>query len=62
MDNKIGLKVNGRAIALNPFVRRIISSVVLGAVGSLDRIPQPWRKIEITLEAGTKTRRSRPQS
>jgi hypothetical protein len=54
MDNKIAIKVNGRAVALNPFVRRIISNVVLGAVASLDRIPQPWKKIEITLKAEKK--------
>jgi hypothetical protein len=54
MDNKITLKVNGRIIALNPFVRKIISNMVLGAIGSLDKIPQPWKKIEITLQAEKK--------
>jgi hypothetical protein len=51
MKNNIELKVNGQAIALNPFVTKIISGVVLGAVQSLDKIPQPWEKIEITLQA-----------
>ena len=54
MADKITIKVNGRTIALNPFVRRIISSVVMAAVGSLDKIPQPWKKIEITLTAEKK--------
>ena len=36
-------------IALNPFVSKIIANVVLGAVQSLDKIPQPWEKIEISL-------------
>jgi hypothetical protein len=54
MKDKIELKVNGRVIALNPFVKKIISGVVLGAVSSLDKIPQPWAKIEITLQAEKK--------
>ncbi len=57
MNNKIELKVNGRTIAMNPFVRKIVSHVVLGAVQSLDKIPQPWKKIVITLQA-EKTARS----
>ena len=58
MENKIELKVNDQVIALNPFVKKIISNVVLGAVQALDKIPQPWKKIEITLQAGKKIRRS----
>lgn len=54
MKNKITLKVNGRTIAMNPFVCRIVSNMVLGAVQSLDRIPEPWKKIEITLQAEKK--------
>ncbi|HOW45955.1 MAG TPA: hypothetical protein PK919_12410 [Candidatus Aminicenantes bacterium] len=58
MEHKIELKVNGRTIAMNPFVRRIIGNVVLGAVGSLDRVPQPWKKIVITLQAAKQDKRS----
>jgi hypothetical protein len=54
MKNKIELKVNDRVIALNPFVKKIISNLVLGAVQSLDKIPQPWEKIEITLRTENK--------
>jgi hypothetical protein len=54
MENRIELKVNGKVIALNPFVSKIISQVVLGAVQSLDKIPQPWETIEITLQAEKK--------
>lgn len=54
MKNKITLKVNGRTVAMNPFVCRIISNVVLGAVQSLDKVPEPWKKIEIALHAGKK--------
>ncbi len=54
MKNKITLKVNDRVIAMNPFVRKIVSNVVLGAVESLDKIPQPWKKIVITLQAEKK--------
>lgn len=58
MNHKIELKVNGRIIALNPFVRRIISNVVLGAVQSLDKIPEPRKKIVITLQPENKSARS----
>jgi hypothetical protein len=54
MENKIELKVNEQVIALNPFVRKIIRNVVLGAVQALDKIPEPWEKIEITLLAEKK--------
>ena len=54
MKNKITLKVNGKTIAMNPFVCRIVSNVVLGAVQSLDKIPEPWKKIEITVQAEKK--------
>ncbi|MCX6554345.1 MAG: hypothetical protein NTZ12_04915 [Candidatus Aminicenantes bacterium] len=49
MKNTIELKVNGQMIALNPFVSNIIANVVLGAVQSLDKIPQPVQKIELLL-------------
>jgi hypothetical protein len=54
MKNKITLKVNGKIIAMNPFVCKIVSNVVLGAVQSLDKIPEPWKKIEITMQAEKK--------
>jgi hypothetical protein len=50
MKNNIELKVNNQAIALNPFVQKIISNIVLGAVQSLDKIPQPLERIEITVQ------------
>ena len=58
MEHKIELKVNGRTIAMNPFVRRIIGNVLLGAVGSLDRVPQPRKKMVITLQAAKQEKRS----
>ena len=54
MKNSIELKVDDRIIALNPFVQKIVRNVVLGAVQALDKIPQPWQKIEITLQADKK--------
>jgi hypothetical protein len=54
MENKIELKVNDRVIALNPFVKKIFNNLVLGAVQALDKIPQPWEKIEITLQTENK--------
>jgi hypothetical protein len=50
MENKTKVVVNGRAIALNPFVQRVISGVVLGAVGSLDRLPRPMKKVEVIVQ------------
>ncbi len=50
MNNRIELKVNDLVIALNPFVRKIFINLVLGAVQSLDKVPEPWKKIEITLQ------------
>jgi hypothetical protein len=50
MENKIVLKVNDQVIALNPFVQKIIRNMILGAVQSLDKIPQPVQKIEISLQ------------
>jgi hypothetical protein len=49
MKNTVELKVNGTTIALNPFVSKIIANVLLGAVQSLDKIPQPVKKIELSL-------------
>ncbi|HSQ34417.1 MAG TPA: hypothetical protein VLQ89_00345 [Candidatus Binatia bacterium] len=49
MENKITLMVNGQTIALNPFVKKIIANVLLGAVQALDKIPQPVETIDISL-------------
>ncbi len=54
MENKITLKVNDQVIALNPFVKKIITNVVLGAVQALDKIPQPLERIEIILQTEKK--------
>jgi len=54
MENKIVLKVNDKIIALNPFVQKIIRNMILGAVQSLDKIPQPMQKIEISLQTEIK--------
>jgi hypothetical protein len=63
MENKIELKVNGQSIGLNPFVQKIISNVVLGAIQSLDKVPTPLELIEITMQLKikkSKTRRIEP--
>lgn len=54
MNNAIELKVNGTPVALNPFVSKIIANMVLGAVQSLDKIPQPMQKIELSLTVENK--------
>ena len=50
MKNKIELKVNNQTIGLNPFVQKIISNIVLGAIQSLDKVPMPLERIEITMQ------------
>ncbi len=54
MASNIELKVNDQVIALNPFVKKIFINLVQGAVQALDKIPQPVKKIEITLAAEKK--------
>lgn len=51
MKHKIKLQVNGRVIALNPFVQKIFANLILGAVAALDKIPQPAETIAITLKS-----------
>lgn len=50
MKHKVELRVNGRVIALNPFVQKIFVNLILAAVQSLDKIPQPAETIEIVLK------------
>lgn len=50
MDNNVFVKVNGRDIPLNPFVKNIFSKVINGLVDSLDKIPEEKNKIEIIIE------------
>ena len=49
MENKIEIKVNDQVIGLNPFVQKIISNILLGAIQSLDKVPQPLERIEISM-------------
>jgi len=49
MDYEINLKVNGKDIALNPFVSRIFCGVCEGLVDSLDRLPEDRDRVEIVL-------------
>jgi hypothetical protein len=55
MKNSIELKVNGQVVALNPFVKKIIAGVVLGAVQALDKIPQPMVRVEIAIQPEVKS-------
>ena len=54
MENKIELKVNNQTIVLNPFVRKFLGNILLGAVQSLDKIPQPLEQIEIIMQTEKK--------
>ena len=54
MENKINLEVNDQVIALNPFVTKIITNILLGAVQALDKIPQPVKNITVSLSLENK--------
>jgi len=49
MDYQVYLKINGKDIALNPFVRKIFQGVCAGLVDSLDRLPEERDRVEIVL-------------
>ncbi|MDY0297366.1 MAG: hypothetical protein RB296_08610 [Acidobacteriota bacterium] len=49
MEYEITLKIDGKDIALNPFVRRIFSGVFAGLIDSLDRLPEDRERIEVIL-------------
>ncbi len=50
MDKNVSLKVDGREIPLNPFVKTIFSKVIKGLVDSLDKVPGDKNKIEVIIE------------
>lgn len=50
MNKNIILKVNGRDIPMNEFVKNIFINTLGGLVDSLDNIPQPTDKIEVIIE------------
>ena len=52
MKNTIELKINGKAVRLNPFVQKALRGVITGFIQSLDGIPRPPAKIEIKIAAG----------
>ena len=52
MKNTIELKINGKAVRLNPFVQKALRGVITGFIQSLDGIAQPPAKIEIKIAAG----------
>lgn len=48
--SKVRLRVNGKFIYINPFVRAIIQNVILGIVNTLKDIPREYKRIELELE------------
>lgn len=43
------LKVDGKEIPLNEFVKKILSGTIIGAVTSLKGVKDEWKKIDIEL-------------
>ena len=46
----VHLKVNGREIPINPFVKDVFANVIDGLVDSLDQVPEPRQTIEVRIE------------
>jgi hypothetical protein len=50
MKNKsIVLKVEGKAVPMNPFVRKVFVNTIEGLVRSLDKVAKNPRKIQIVI-------------
>ena len=45
----VRLVVNGKEIALNEFVKKILGGMVSGAVSSLRGINEEWKDIQISI-------------
>jgi hypothetical protein len=43
------LKVDGKEIAINEFVEKILTGTIVGAVSSLHGVKEDWKKIEIDI-------------
>ena len=43
------LKVDGKEIAINEFVEKILTGTVVGAVSSLHGVKEDWKKIKIEI-------------
>jgi hypothetical protein len=52
MKNTIQLKIDGKAVRLNPFVQKALRGVITGFIQSLDGVPQLPAKIEVKIAAG----------
>ena len=50
MSKQIELKVNGKVISLNRFVKDVFQNVIFGLLDTLDNIPEKKEKITITIE------------
>ena len=49
MGDNIKLKVNDKAVPMNPFVKKTFTKVIEGLISSLDKLPDEINKIEITI-------------
>ncbi|MCU0284840.1 MAG: hypothetical protein MUF15_00450 [Acidobacteria bacterium] len=50
IDGRISLKVDGKDIPMNDFVRDVLAKVINGILNALDNIPGDRNKIEISIE------------
>jgi len=49
------LECDGKIVALNPFVQKILANTVLGMVGSLDKIKKNPKQIYLALRREAKS-------
>ena len=49
MQMGMKLKVDGKEIAINEFVEKILTGAIVGAVSSLHGVKEDWKKIEIDI-------------
>ena len=61
MPDKVILKVNDEAVALNAFVRKALIGVVEGFLSALHDVPEPRERIEVTITSTRKARTVTPQ-
>lgn len=50
MSKNFCLKVNGKKIFINRFVKEVFFNVIKGLIDTLDKIPENKKKIEIIIE------------
>ncbi|GFO97215.1 uncharacterized protein ig2599ANME_1415 [groundwater metagenome] len=51
-DVDIVLEVDGKNIPMNGFVRKILSGMITGSLGTLHGVEEDWKTLNISLKKG----------